>query len=140
MNVLNQDPYLPPGVTNAMAENEPIVIMRCSVCGEDICKGDWIYHIGCEVICTDRQCLVKLAPYEDYALEFCLEDDNIKDFVSFIDLRGWLLYHEEARLINMLVNDDGDKLHYQYAEELIFEFAEWLEKKGEIKNEIIRDS
>src|SRR5699024_10589467 len=70
MNVLNQDPYLPIGVLNLTAKNEPTVIGQCPVCGRDIYEGEWVYRIDGDVVCTNRRCLVDRAPIDKYVGDF----------------------------------------------------------------------
>ena len=136
---LFQDPNLPAGVSNADIENEPTFICNCDTCGEELYKGDWIYKIGSHTVCDDVECVLRKVAIRDYALEFCLADGNIKDFVDFIDLSGWLLHHQDARLKDMLINDDGESLPVMFCRHERADFVDWLVKEDYIQNDTIRD-
>ena len=136
---LFQDPNLPAGVSNADVENEPTFICTCDTCGEELYKGDWVYKIGNYTVCDDVECVFYRVVISDYALEFCLDDGNIKDFVSYIDLSGWLLRHQDAQLKDMLINDDGESLPVMFCRHERADFVDWLVKEDYIQNDTIRD-
>lgn len=129
---------LPTGVSeNDSHFDEAKVITYCEICGEEICEGYPLYTYPLLTnICDDYSCRFAAAwqhTTADDTLDFCLEEDRMKDFAIFIGFAGWLRLRSDSRIGDMILDGKGQNLALSYVEQNDVDYVDFYEHKHNVE-------